>query len=132
MLRRVRLRVQCADSPELSQLAYTRYECRTGAFLRYFIEYALLRGLGVFPSCIGPGVKPCGRKWFRAFHRAKMSPQDRQLHFSSKNQIKYSKTCLKRSLKKTTKTWSSSTYYRLLTVESIAECYHLSLRFFFV
>ena len=50
---------------------------------------------------------------FRALQRAKMSPQYLQLntisklHFSSKNLIQYSKTCLKGSLKKKTKTWFS-------------------------
>ena len=46
----------------------------------------------------------CGRKWFRAFQRARTSPQETILGvFSSKNQIKYCITCLKRPLKKKTK-----------------------------
>ena len=60
------------------------------------------------PPCMGPGVKPYGRKWFWAFQRAKMSPQDTQLNtllhlIFFKNQIKYCKTCLKLPLKKKTK-----------------------------
>ena len=31
------------------------------AFYRW---YAPLKGSGGTPPCIGPGVKPCGRKWF--------------------------------------------------------------------
>ena len=36
-------------------------------------------GLGV-PPCIGPGVSPVAENGFRAFQRAKMSPQDTQLN----------------------------------------------------
>ena len=36
----------------------------TDTFLRHFIEYALLKWSGGTPLSMGPGVKPCGRKWF--------------------------------------------------------------------
>ena len=58
------------------------------AFLRHFTEWS--GWVAMFPPV-------CDRIWYRAYQRANMSLQDTQLNtisciFSSKNQIKYSKT----------------------------------------
>ena len=34
-----------------------------GASLGHFMEYALMRGSGGTPPCMGQEVKPCGRIW---------------------------------------------------------------------
>ena len=46
----------------------------------HFIEYALLRGSGGYPPCMGSGAKTVAKNSFRTFQRAKMSPQDTQLN----------------------------------------------------
>ena len=57
------------------------YRVYPGAFLMHLIEYALLRESGGYPTpCMGSGAKPVTKNCFRAFLRAKMSPQDTQLN----------------------------------------------------
>ena len=53
---------------------------QSGAFLRYFIVHALLKGSGGTPSVWGQGLSSVTENGFRAFQRAKMSHQDTQLN----------------------------------------------------
>ena len=68
----------------------------SGAFLRHFTEYALLRGSGGTLPVLGPGVSPVAENGFRTFQRAKMSPHDTQLNtiscifFQKSNQLQMS------------------------------------------
>ena len=52
----------------------------SGAFLWHFTEYALLSGSGGTPSVLGQGWSPEAENGFRAFQKAKQSPQDTQLN----------------------------------------------------
>ena len=103
-------------------------------------------GVWGYSPCMGTGEKPCGTNGFRAFQRAKMSPQDMQLNTISYiflQKIKLNTHRLK-GLSKRRPKLVVKTDYRLMQVRSIAECskgsilqcirpslnYNLSLRSF--
>ena len=67
--------VPASHNPKNTGDLVPRDQPRSSAFLRHFIEYALLRGSGDAAPSMGPAVKPCGRNGFRAFQRAKLKPR---------------------------------------------------------
>ena len=100
------LRSFCAHLGVL-HFSWSPWDRRENAAPRCLIENAVLRSPEVLPR-MGPGVKPCYKKDFSAFQRTKKSPKNTQLNtifcIFPKNQIKYSKICLKWALKKKIKT----------------------------